>query len=241
MTLDGQNICVLDVETLRSANDCRWCQQPLDRHGLETDGCQFEAIGWERKADLGLSIGCYYDYADAALHWFDVATLASTMQAFVEKRPLLVSYNGIAFDFPLMWAVLRAVLGMETPIPWHPLWLSSNALCDAFKALCATSYDLLAEIWKVVPRQRRAKGMFTLDAVSEANGLGRKLITGALAPRLWAQGRYAEVIAYNVDDVLKTKRLFEQILSQGGLWSGNRGWMALRPPDLPLTLPLHTL
>jgi len=225
--LEGQNIVVMDLETERGAEDCRHCGQAYESHYAEgacapwegerpSDAIsQFAPYGWNDKAALGLSIGCYYDYADRRLHWFDRATLEATMREFVLRASLLVSFNGIAHDFPLM----RGLLRRQTDTGAECLaWCASiDALCGAFTALCARSYDILAAIWEADPDRKFAKGLNSLGAISVANDLGTKEMDGATAPRLWAQGRYAEVLNYVVGDVLKTKGLFEIILKNNGV------------------------
>jgi hypothetical protein len=246
MTLAGKNIVVLDLETLQSADDCRHCGQAESAHYAH-GACapwegqrpadhltQFSALGWNDKPALGLSIGCWFAYQDGQLHWFDVYTLEATMRAFVDGQPLLVSFNGIGFDFPLMRGLVRREadtlrqrnygLGLDVEVAEM-----MTALCDDFKTLCATSYDILAEIWKQAPVDKYKRGLNSLDALCQANDLPAKEMDGSTAPRLWQQGRCAEVIQYNVGDVLRTKALFELILTQGNI---------LRGDGLPIYLPL---
>ena len=221
------NILVLDLETLYSADDCRACTLPKEVHPRIMIGARalhdWSPIGWEEKSQLGISIGCYWDYDDMALHWFDQTTVEATIRAFVRRRPLLVSFNGIVFDFPLM----RAMLHDKNSI-------GLDQLCASFKEQCSESYDLLQVIWSAYPALRRAKGVCGLDALCAANGLPRKAIDGATAPRYWREGRYADVIAYNVADVLVTRALFERIVTTEGLFITNAGghpmWRGLPAP-----------
>jgi len=216
MDLQGLNIIVLDLETLKSADDV--------------------PTGWNNKVALGISIGCYYSYGDGQFHFFDRHTLEETMTGFVESACLLVSFNGISFDFPLMRGLLRQAA--ETPQSAGSgldLFRSSVLveLCDRFKNLCAVSYDLLAEIWKIDPESKFVRGVNSLDAIAKANGLAGKAMTGADAPRLWAQGRYAEVINYCAADVHKTRTLFEMVCSGKSLLRGNYQPIVLpQPPGL---------
>jgi Predicted 3'-5' exonuclease related to the exonuclease domain of PolB len=223
----GENIVVLDLETARSADDCLYCGAALEGHARGVYGHYHvhEPIGWDRKVDLGLSIGCYYDYADDRLHWFDRATLEATVRCLTSRQPLLVSFNGIGFDFPLMRGLLRrdaeqyATPGTDLP-----------ALCDQFEVLCAYSYDILAAIWRADPARKFERGLNSLGVISVANGYGTTELDGALAPRLWAQGRYAEVLNYCAGDVDKTRRLFEQILATGQILRGDGRPLGLPPP-----------
>jgi hypothetical protein len=180
-----RNVVVLDLETMRSAQDCRLCYEAKDDHMGNPCGAHYTPIGWDDHALLGLSIGCVWSFKRGAPGWFDVYTLEATVRDFVESQPLLVSFNGIGFDFPLM----RALLAHDA------------VLCERFAALAM------------------------------ANGLPRKSMDGATAPHLWAQGHYAEVIAYNVADVMKTKHLFEMACRGEPILRGNgQGIMLPRPP-----------
>lgn len=218
-SLRGATIVVLDLETARSADDCRWCARAQGDH-LDTQSHVYTPIGWEDHAALGLAIGCAYHYREDRLHWFDRATLADTVRALVVTAPLLVSFNGLGFDFPLMATLLREADGLAT-------------LADAFTACWAHSYDLLAEIWKVDPERKYERGLNSLDTLSQANGYGAKALDGATAPRLWAHGRYAEVLNYVMADVAKTRALFEQVLATGSLVRGDGRALALARPQHP--------
>lgn len=217
------NIIVLDLETLRSADDCRNCGRP-EFVGLvrEHYGCQgYRAIGWGNKPALGLSIGGYYSYRDDRIHWFDEHNLEETMIDLVDAQPTMVSFNGIQFDFPLMRGILRRRVEAKLDGPARSQDLTM--LCDAFKELAATSYDILAEIWDADPARKFEKGLNSLDAISRANGLGSKLSHGAQAPRDWADGKYADVLNYCQDDILKTKALFEKLRDSEGLLKRGEG------------------
>ena len=223
------NYIVLDLETAKSADDCQYCGKPEAEHfrdrqckppigwrELPVDWhppmalrmTQFSPIGWGNKPALGLSIGCYYDSQDGIIHWFDVHTLQATVQHFVERQPLLVSFNGVTFDFVLMRGLLRRQAETLPPEEAGPL----VALCDTFKAQCASSYDVLAEVWKASPESRMAKGLNGLNSLAQANGLGGKTGSGAEAPRLWTAGRVAEVMNYCANDVYLTRALFDLVM-----------------------------
>ncbi len=237
MDMTGANIIVLDLETLHSADDCRHCGKPgSDCHDIgSAEAHVFAKIGWDNKVALGLAIGCYWDYQDMALHFFDRSTLEPTMRLCVDRRPLLVSYNGLTFDFPLMRGLLRreADAGYDSQPERHA---QLTALCNAFKVLCAQSYDILGEIWKADPASKRVRGLNGLDTVSQANGFGAKELDGSQAPRLWAQGRYAEVIGYCAGDVRRTRQLFEQLCETGTLCRGDAQPITLPRPPLPALL-----
>lgn len=245
------NTIVLDLETARSADDCRYCGHIHSAHftvegedGFRCPGrgeygspvTHYEGIGWDNKPALGLSVGCYYDYDDQRVHWFDKHTLVETMTTLVQRQALLVSYNGIAFDFPLMRGLVRRQAeALEEAGRAHNNGPSNRAielvmLCDAFKVLCATSYDILAGIWKVAPASKFVRGLNSLDAIAQANGLGGKTGHGAQAPRDWAAGRWAQTLNYCSNDVYLTKALFDMLLDGAPLVRSDGVVLALRPP-----------
>jgi hypothetical protein len=242
--LHETNCIVLDCETRASADDCRYCGHDVDTHrwGVNVSPstpapttliCRhFEKIGWEDKVALGLSIGCYWDYQDGLCHWFDPHTLEATMRLCVAWQPLLGSFNGRQFDFPLMRGLLRrqadAMMQAQEAGEGQLDAEELIALCDAFKVLCATSYDLLAEIWKADPARKFERGLNSLEAIAQASGLGPKLSHGAQAPRDWRNGHIAKVLNYCQSDVYLTKTLFEMVCEDKSI---------IRGDGLPLLLP----
>lgn len=236
MDVTNRATVILDLETLASADSCRHCSLDAKEHrpkgwaaipsSVNAIYCdEYEPIGWKNHAALGLSIGCYFSCTDQRLRFFDVHTLEATMRQFVETQPLLVTFNGIAFDFVLMRSLLhRRVDEMLACQEAGENQLDAEeliALSDAFATLCATSYDLLAEIWRIDPVRKFERGLNSLDAIAQASGLGAKLGHGAQAPRDWREGQYAKVINYCADDVYKTKALFEMVCEGKPLLRGD--------------------
>jgi hypothetical protein len=203
-------IC-LDLETQYSAEDCIHCGGDILTHMPITGQCgpamvtTFSKIGWDRKTELGLSVGCYWSAMDGRIYWFDTDTLMPVMEMLVASQPLMVSFNGIQFDFSLMRGILRR--RAETLPGFEGEYLVK--VCDAFKVLAARSYDVLAEIWKIDQANKFERGLNSLDSIAQANGLGAKSGSGAEAPRDWAAGRWAKVLNYCSRDVYLTKDLFE--------------------------------
>jgi hypothetical protein len=213
--LAGQNIIVLDCETLRSATDCFVCDLSQAAHGGGMHA--YVPIGWKNHAFLSLSVGCYFSYVDGLFHWFDRHTLAeTTLMGLVTMRPLLVTYNGLTFDGPLL-----AALVAQTDVHLADAWLAY---------VQARSYDLLDQIWRVDPDRKFERGLNGLGAVSQANGYGTKEMDGSVAPRLWREGRYADVLNYCQADVWKTRMLFEQVCATGQLRRGDGSVVTLPPP-----------
>lgn len=189
---NGKNVIVLDLEVANSPDE------------LPT--------GWEDKRALGLSIGGYYSYLDDCIVWFDAHTLYETIDRLLVLQPLIVSFNGIGFDSQVMIDCVDDGPDMRSSIGLVP---RHAAMEYGWKLLWKQSYDILAEIWAEYGR-RYEKGLNSLDALLEANGLGRKTGHGAHAPKLWQQGKIAEVLNYCQNDILRTKDLFELICTQEG-------------------------
>ena len=188
-----KNIIVLDLETLQSAN--------------EVQG------GWANKSGLGLSIGGYWDYAAEQFFWFGEEAVLDVIRYLNAQRPLLVSFNGIQFDFALMRAVVRHKI---VPRYYKGMHADIEEFLQSFKRLASSSYDILAEISRTDAKGKFEGGLNSLDALCAANGLGRKTGSGAQAPRDWRAGKKAKVIAYCATDIALTVELFELIRAQEG-------------------------
>lgn len=201
----GQNIVVLDLEVLNSPDEV--------------------PSGWRNTRALGLSVGCYYSYATDEYELFDRRTLELTMRQFVKDQPLLVSFNGIGFDFKLMRALLRHEAEEEVDI----VRMSElTKLCDQFKVLALESYDILAEIWAADPANKYVKGLNSLDAILSANGLPPKSGNGEEAPLWWREGKLMRVIEYCMRDVELTRDLFDLIGRNEGHIQRSSGPLSVR-------------
>jgi hypothetical protein len=262
--LEGHSIVCLDLETLYASTDCQWCGQAEETHGEHVltgtpQVCrsdwevpvglplpQYTPIGWHNKPALGLSIGCYFAYADMQYHFFDVYTLEATVRRFVTEQPLLVGFNSIGLDYVVMRGLLRRLADghtqEENSAPPSEIWAQDlRATCDLFKVQCATSYDILAQIWIASPETKQVKGLNTLDAITQANGMPPKVSGGALIPQWWREGRYADVLEHVVDDVRKTKALFELIMRGAPLARQDGSQLLLPPPAMPDLEALHSV
>jgi hypothetical protein len=206
---------------------------PVNAISLFPSSSIFERIGWEDLGMLGLSIGCYYDTADALFHFFDRHTVADLLRYLVDTAPLLVTFNGIRFDLPLMRALVEAqardarMVGMVASDE-RAAYLTQ--LVDAFDLTICMSYDILAQIWRS-HRGPRVRGVYGLGDLSRANGLGEKSGQGAAAPWAWSEGRYAEVINYCQHDVLLTKGLLSLIIEKGMIVRGDGQTILVSAPE----------
>lgn len=172
------NIVVLDLEIKQSPNDI--------------------PSGWSNLLKLGLSIGCYFDYKYARFVWFDDNNIDKVIKHLVKRQPIIVSFNGDTFDFPLMGKVFVS-LGGDKNIEKSFLDLTAEKGFDIF--------TLIKRISKPV------KGAHNLDAICAANDCGKKRGDGAMAPKLWKNRKYAELFNYCQNDVIMTRLLFEKIVT----------------------------
>lgn len=154
------------------------------------DGVEY-CDGWTDHANMGISVIGAYDYVEERARVFMEDNLEEFRHLAASR--LMVSFNGINFDNK----VIRECWGIEIP----------------------NNFDLLQEIWKSAglgPRfNPKTHGGYGLDKCCEKNFATRKTGSGALAPVLWQQKRYAEVIDYCLNDVYLTKQLNDLILNTG--------------------------
>ena len=96
----------------------------------------------------------------------------------------LVTWNGLSFDFN--------ILGEEANAQARCAQLALDHVDMMFHFVCSQGHFLSL--------QKAAEGM-------ELPGKLSGVISGAQAPRMWAEGQHEEVLAYNVQDVRVTAEL----------------------------------
>lgn len=111
-------------------------------------------------------------------------TMLEELAFYLEEADLVVTWNGILYDIP----VLSALLGRRINLNGH--------------------YDILDEIWKNVPRKEKG---WSLDKIAQET-LGRgKNGKGVSAPHLFQSGQIAKLFTYCMEDVALTRDLFYTI------------------------------
>ena len=188
--------------------DCEIIAAIPDKTDSRLFGIRYCA-GWRDFTNMGISVIGAYDYAEDRYRVFCADNFAE-FEALLPQR-YVVSFNGIAFDDQL-----------------H----AATALVLAAK----TDYDLLVEVWAGAGLgpdfSYPTHAGYGLDAVCEANGLGRKTGHGARAPVLWQQGKIGQVIDYCLQDVRLTKRLFDLVIERGDITCPRTGMMLkMRRPE----------
>lgn len=153
----------------------------------------------------------------------DIATLVYYLTSEVSDGKTIVSWNGLSFDL--------AVLAEESGLHDECKEIALSHIDMMFHLFCEKGYPLSLD--------KAAKGMGLSGKSTDMNG--------ALAPKLWAQGRREEVLNYVLHDTKMTLDLFEITTERKSLfWRSNKnnsmvlhlrkGWMNVRNA-LKLPLP----
>lgn len=150
--------------------------------GFHFDGWQY-CSGWDDFAKMGIACAGFA-YADGSTGFWDSRFLGLNDLQAALKSACIIGFNSKSFD---------------------------DRLCAANGVQVATDYDLLEEIriaaygsprWEDCPQGHS----YALGKIGSANGFP-KTGSGELAPQLWQQGKYQEVIDYCVNDTIITREL----------------------------------
>lgn len=129
------------------------------------------------------------------------------LQQAVREGFTLLTHNGLGFDFD--------ILAEESGMHAECAALASNSIDTCFLVHCLKGYPV------------------GLDAIAKGMNLPGKTegMNGAMAPVLWAEGRYQEVLEYVAQDARSTLAVGLEIEKAKGLhWiakSGRRNWLSV--------------
>ncbi|MEM9263923.1 MAG: hypothetical protein AAGA46_00185 [Cyanobacteria bacterium P01_F01_bin.13] len=194
--------------------DCEIIKCIPPRDGTKNNDLAY-CNGWDDHANMGISVIGAYDYLTGQLKAYveeemcaqipGVDSFAS-FQQLVDNRERVIGFNSLSFDDKLCKA--------------HDIWVK-------------TDYDLLCEIRMATGQSAsytkgKTRAGYSLDAMASANLDTKKTGHGALAPVLWQQGQYYEVIRYGLNDVMLTKKLFDKRASL--IDPTNQATVTLREP-----------
>lgn len=153
-----RDIVYFDLETQRTAND---------------------AGGWDRKRDMGMSIGVTYSTATGEYLVYSEKRV-DDLVAQLLRADLVVGFNCLNFDYEVLMGY--TILDLKAQLP---------------------TLDLLVELEKILGHR------LGLDAVAQATiGLG-KTGDGLDAIRWWREGRVLEIAEYCCFDVKVTRLVHE--------------------------------
>ncbi|MBV9128116.1 MAG: ribonuclease H-like domain-containing protein [Verrucomicrobia bacterium] len=166
-----QNLVYFDLETQRTANDVG---------------------GWDKKRDMGLSVGVTYSTARGGYRIYSERQVDALVEE-LRRADLVVGYNVLHFDYE----VLMGYTILE--------------LSEQLRTL-----DLLVEIERVAGHKPK------LESLAQATlGLG-KTADGLDAIKWWRQGKLQEIAEYCCFDVKVTRLIHEHGIQHGELWYHDR-------------------
>ncbi|MCF7729637.1 MAG: ribonuclease H-like domain-containing protein [Chthoniobacterales bacterium] len=161
-----KNIVYFDLETQLTANDVG---------------------GWDRKADMKISLGVTYSTATETYEIFSEKRVPELIET-LSKADLVVGYNNRRFDYEVLMGY--TILDLAHHLP---------------------TLDLLEVV------ERAAGHRLSLDAIATATlGVG-KTGDGLDAIRWWREGKLMEIARYCCFDVKVTKLVHEYAMNHGEL------------------------
>ena len=168
--------------------------------------CEIEndVISWDRKDLMGFSVGCMFDYRDGDYKVFlkrDIQEMADRMN----EADLVVGFNILGFDNELIQAQGGHLNTDTTQRSWDILYHSRRSI----------GWDVGKQFPKGMRLDDHLLATFGKDFV--------KTDDGALAPKMWRDGKHSKVISYCLADVRREKMLFEHILRHGSASTGLHG------------------
>ena len=153
-----ENFVYFDLETQRSANDVG---------------------GWDKKADMKMSIGVTYSTANQSYMIYDEASVQDLIQELM-NADLVIGFNHISFDYEVLMGYTVLDLKEQT-----------------------TNLDLMLELEEVI--QHRPK----LDAIAASTLNQGKTAVGTDALKWWREGKIMQIAEYCCFDVKVTKMVHE--------------------------------
>lgn len=195
-------VLVLDVETLRPV---RPTAPPGEPPPVLVPGIEYVA-SFQDWLSLGIAyVGLHDSGIDGPPFGYEGEALGGTsgLPELIECADVIVTFNGIKFDAPLL-----AAHGVTIPAAKH--------------------YDILREAWiahgldpdRYVKATHSGQGLTDYARVNLGT---EKTGDGQNAAILWQQGRQQEVVDYCHNDVALTRDLFAIIQETGGLISPKTG------------------
>jgi len=154
----AENFVYFDLETQRSANDVG---------------------GWDRKADMGMSIGVTFSSALNRYMIYDEANVQGLIDE-LRDADLVVGFNHLSFDYEVLMAY--TVLDLRD---------------------CTRNLDLMVDLEKTLLHRPK------LDAVASETLGESKTAVGTDAIKWWQEGKIMAIAEYCCFDVKVTKMVHE--------------------------------
>jgi len=146
---------------------------------LETQRTANDVGGWDKKHEMGMSVGVTYSTADGKYEIFPEGRVQQLISR-LQRADLVVGYNTVRFDYEVLMAY--TILDLRTEL---------------------RSLDLLADIEKAAGHRLKLE-----DVAQGTLGVG-KIAEGLDAIRWWREGKVMEIAEYCCFDVKVTKLVHE--------------------------------
>ena len=169
--MHGKNVVYFDLETQRTANDVG---------------------GWDKKRDMGMSLGVTFSTRSGEYRIYTEKTV-DALVAELCRADLVVGYNVVNFDY-------------EVLMGYTILDLPGQLL----------TLDLMVDVERIIGHKLK------LEALAQATlGVG-KSAEGLDAIKWWRQGRMMDIAEYCCLDVKVTRMIHEHGCRQGELFYHDR-------------------
>lgn len=159
---------------------------------LETQRTANDVGGWDKKHEMGMSLGVTYSTADQKYEIFSEKRAGDLVER-LRAADLVVGYNIVSFDYEVLMAY--TILDLKHHL--HTL-------------------DLLLELEKVAGHRMKLE-----DVAQGTLGVG-KVAEGLDAIRWWREGKMMEIAEYCCFDVKVTKLVHEHGAKHGELFYSDR-------------------
>jgi len=153
--------------------------------------------GWNNPYGMGFGTAIVYDYTKDVYRCYGSEDHSALIRDLTGCG--VVSFNGIKFDN-------HVILPPETHDKEHN-WDDIDLLLEVVKSKFGLP-DVRAAELKLGDKEVH-DGSISLDGLSEGTLGLHKTGHGAHAPELIQQGKWAEVFAYNLNDVRLTRKLYD--------------------------------
>lgn len=159
---------------------------------LETQRTANDVGGWDKKHEMGMSLGVTYSTADGIYEIFSEKR-AGDLVSRLQRADLVVGYNILHFDYE----VLMAYTILDLP---HHL----------------RTFDILLEVEKIAGHRMKLE-----DLAQGTLGVG-KVAEGLDAIRWWREGKVMDIAEYCCFDVKVTRMVHEHAMQHGELFYEDR-------------------
>lgn len=167
---------------------------------------------WDNPEGMGFASAVTYSYDDDQYRFWIHNEGKCNLLDFLHSKTA-ITFNGIKFDS-------RVILGNQRDVTVDGItscgdtgFGNCDLLLEYIKARFGDPDVSTAE--KRLGDKAIHDGSFSLDGLSEGTFGLHKTGHGANAPILYQQGKYAELLAYNLQDVRLTRKLYDFIKQYG--------------------------